>query len=290
MGTRAILCGAVLTASLLPAVAKAELLYGITLNNEIVSFDSAAPAAAPLSLSAITGLTAVETLLGLDLRPATGRLYTFSDYGNLYLLQDQGATYAANLVGNIGFAVSSLFTTGLDFNPVVDRLRYVDSLGLNMRINPDTGGLVAIDTSVPHEIQAVAYSNNVAGAASTLLYGIDAATDQLMVSATPNSGTYSPVGVLSASPQSTSLINFDISGPTGLAYMSIDQALFSVNLATGASPFVGQIAAGPLRGLTAAGATTAAIPEPSAWALLIAGFGFVGAALRRRCSRRFAPI
>jgi hypothetical protein len=278
-------CGLALSLSLLPSVGSAELLYGLTPLDQLATFDSAAPGA-PLTISQISGLGLGESLLGLDLRPADNGLYAFSTAGKLYELQSAGATYTANLVGPFAPGPISLSPTGagLDFNPVVDLLRYVQEDGLNLRIDPDTGLLASADAPIaPYLLAGVAYANNVDGAATTSLYGIDRLGQQLVVSTNPNAGLYVAVGPLGIFFPPSPVIAFDISGVTGTAYMSLDQVLYTVNLSTGSATAVGAIGAGPLRGLTAAGVgSTEPIPEPSTWALLIGGFALAGAALRRR--------
>jgi hypothetical protein len=284
MGIRVDACGVALSLSLLPSVAAAELLYGLTPLNQLATFDSATPFA-PLSVSAITGVSPTETLLGLDLRPADNGLYAFSSTGNLYELQSAGPAFAASLIGPFAPGSANLTTSGngLDFNPTVDRLRYVDETGLNLRINPDTGLLVSVDGPIaPFVLAGAAYTNNVAGATSTSLYAIDRLGQQLVVSTNPNLGIYTPVGSLGVQFPPSPLIAFDISGVTGTAYLSLDAILYTVNLGTGAATAVGPLAVGPLRGLTAAGVQTAPIPEPSAWAVMILGFASAGAMLRRR--------
>jgi hypothetical protein len=76
----------------------------------------------------------------------------------------------------------------------------------------------------------------------------------------------------------SNLIGFDISGRTGMAYLNIDSALYSVNLGSGRASFINTIGSGPLIGLTATGV----VPEPSTWAMMLAGFAMVGATLRYR--------
>ena len=75
--------------------AQAETLYGLTTDNRLITFDSAAPSqGAAVSLS---GLSASEKLLGLDARPTNGLLYTLSNLGNVYTLN--ASTGAATFVG-----------------------------------------------------------------------------------------------------------------------------------------------------------------------------------------------
>jgi hypothetical protein len=72
---------------------------------------------------------------------------------------------------------------GIDFNPVVDRLRVVSEADENLRVNPDTG-LVTTDDPIAYDpgdqasaanpnLVDIAYSNNVAGTATTTLLGLE---------------------------------------------------------------------------------------------------------------------
>ena len=38
---------------------------------------------------------------------------------------------------------------GFDFNPSVDRIRVTTDTGLNFRLNPNSGAIAGIDTSIP---------------------------------------------------------------------------------------------------------------------------------------------
>lgn len=59
----------------MPLSAQAETIVGLVENNNLVIFDSASPSTI-LSALPITG-TGGDTILGIDFRPATGRLYGF---------------------------------------------------------------------------------------------------------------------------------------------------------------------------------------------------------------------
>lgn len=93
--------------------AQAETLYALTTDNQLITLDSAAPTMG--SAVSITGLGASERLLGLDLRPSNGLLYSISSAGKLYTLGTDGqasfvATLSTPITGSVGF----------DFNPVAD--------------------------------------------------------------------------------------------------------------------------------------------------------------------------
>src|SRR5205823_171232 len=92
---------------------------------------------------------------------------------------------------------------GVDFNPVVDRLRVVSDANENVRINPDAG-LVTTDTALsfttgtPHAgedptIVDAAYDNDVPGAASTTLYDLDSHIGILVTQNPPNDGLLTKV-------------------------------------------------------------------------------------------------
>jgi hypothetical protein len=105
-------------ASTAPAsAALAERIYGLAGGTAVVTFDSAAPGTIT-STRTITGVAPGDTLVGLDLRPATGTLYSVGTSGKLYTLtRAAGGTYAATSVGNIAPAPAGT-SFGIDFNPV----------------------------------------------------------------------------------------------------------------------------------------------------------------------------
>lgn len=171
---------------------------------------------------AIAGITAGETLVGIDFRPATGQLFGFgvnatANIGTVYILDPQtGAATVVGAAGTIAFVDAMgnpvdlpASEYGFDFNPTVDRIRVVTSTGLNFRINPMTGAPVdgdnggtagsvagintdgAINTGTTG-VDGAAYTNSfaqVTGMTATTQYTLDATTDQLFIQNPPNSGT-----------------------------------------------------------------------------------------------------
>jgi Domain of unknown function (DUF4394)/PEP-CTERM motif len=263
------------------SIASAEEIAGLTFDGKIVTFDSSTPTTIASSF-AITGLAPGDTLLGIDLRPANALLYSVSQTGRVYTLTTGGI---ASLIATLS-TIPSGISFGIDFNPVPDRLRIISANGQNLRANI-AGGATTVDTSITNggggaiSLQGTAYTNSVPGGpapASTVIYGIDSVNDALMTSASPNGGVYTTVGALGVGLTGQNLTGFDISGATGIAYLNIDSAFYTVNLATGSARFVDTIGSGPLIGFTATGA----VPEPATWAMIIVGFGIVGSRLRRR--------
>jgi hypothetical protein len=204
-----------------------------------------------VSSSAITGMEANEELVGLDYRGATGQLYGVSDDDRLYVIN--AATGAATLVaGTDEPLVGTDF--GTDFNPVTDRLRNVSDADQNVQIAPlnaDTTANTALNPANPN-IVALAYTNNVPGAATTTLFGINSSTGVLVriggVDGTPSPdlGTVTTVGSLLQGSLLTPSIGFDI-GPEG-NFATITSGpttrLYGINLGTGAATNLGTIGDG----------------------------------------------
>jgi hypothetical protein len=245
-----------------------------------------------LSGIAIQGLLPNEALVGIDIRPATGQLYALGSFSRLYTLDP--ATGMTSQVGGPG-SFSPLLnggSFGMDFNPVVDRIRVVSNADQNFRLDPNTGVVAATDSALayaaidpnfgvnPNVVHA-AYTNNFAGAPSTLLYGIDVGLDVLVTQNPPNAGVLNTVGGLGL--DATDIGGFDISGATGSAYAVLftgagGSRFATIDLATGAATVLGEIDGGTV--ITA----LTVVPEPGT--LLLLGFGAAAALWRIRSRRR----
>lgn len=261
------------------SIANAEQIAGLTFDGKIVTFDSSTPMTIATSF-AITGLTAGDTLLGIDLRPANTLIYGVSQTGRIYTLTTTGI---ASLITTLS-VVPTGGKFGFDFNPMADRLRIISETDQNLAANV-SDGVTASQTAITRagghiDIVGSAYTNNFAGTTSTVLYGIDSVSDTLVVTSAPGGGVYTNVGLLGPGITNTNNVGFDISGSSGIAYLSIDSAFYRLNLATGAATFIDTVGAGPLVGFT----SIAPVPEPATWGMVILGFGIVGSTLRRRNS------
>ncbi|QYK53636.1 MAG: DUF4394 domain-containing protein [Fimbriimonadaceae bacterium] len=186
----------------------------------------------------VTGLQTGETIEAIDVRPADGVLYAFTNEYRLYTIDTD--TGVATQVG------VQLVMTGsvadIDFNPTVDRLRVVTSTGENVRLNPDTGLIAGTDTNLFYaigdtnegnsiSIGGIAYTNNTASASTTVLYGLDADQDTLVNFPSPNNGAASTVASTASIGGSMGL---DVSGNTEFVYaLNSGTEVYRVNTVTG---------------------------------------------------------
>ncbi|MBX3433703.1 MAG: DUF4394 domain-containing protein [Pirellulales bacterium] len=269
--------------------ARAELIYGVTDTQTLVTWDSTS-ATNLISGVAINGLQANERVLGIDFRPATGQLYALGSFSRLYTLN--ASTGMASLVGSgLGLTLNGS-SFGFDFNPTIDRIRVVSDTNKNYVLHPDTGaGTIVtdlfypagdpnagVDPSVVHS----SYTNSFAGATTSQLYGLDTKLDLLATQAN-SAGTLGTVGPLGV--DVTDVGGFDISGATGIAYVALTESnqskssFWTISLATGmATSMASEIAGGAI--ITAM-AVAPAVPEPSATVLATGLAGLLACRLRR---------
>lgn len=254
-------------------------VYAITSANQLVRFDSAAPSSVSAPM-AISGLQDGESILGIDIRPATGELYGLGSTSRLYVLDP--ATGAATAIGSGAFAIPLSGTDfGFDFNPTVDRIRVVSDAGQNLRIHPVTGAVVDTDAGSPGVqpdgaingaatgLVASGYTTNFATAATTTLYGIDAAGDQLVVQSPPNNGATVAVGPLGL--DAGGAAGMDIVGAGNQAFAALTPAAasatgwYAVNLTTGAATEIGSL------GIIVRAVAVVPPPAETVWALTASG-------------------
>lgn len=229
-----------------PVVKPDLIFYGITASGQLGKYNANAAETA-ISSVAVSGLQPGESILSIDFRPATGELYGLGSSSRLYIINT--ATGNTRVVGTDAFtpAISGNIT-GFDFNPTVDRIRLVTSTGQNLRLNPETGTVVATDGNINGvagaAVNAVAYTNSVAGAATTTLFDLDITTQKLYKQIPPNDGTLAEVGGLGVMPSGDA--GFDISPDNEVALASMfvagKSSLFQVDLETGMAVKLGDFA------------------------------------------------
>jgi hypothetical protein len=256
---------AALAALMLAPAASAERALAIVSPTTLVAFDTAAPGTA--TVRKIVNLGAGESVIGIDKRPATGEIIIITVPAgaaanaliNTYSLNPD--TGSATFVGSIPALTvpgAADIPTGLDFQPLVDRMRVTPSNNENFRINPNNGALSGNDPDLTYmagvvgPIIEVAYDRNVApgppgtpappGAATTL-YAISRTDSKLALigglngTPSPNTGQVGPIGGLGVALSAGEGAGFDISAQTGIAYGALTSAVgpgfYTIDLATG---------------------------------------------------------
>ncbi|MVN78526.1 DUF4394 domain-containing protein [Hymenobacter sp. HMF4947] len=264
--------------------AQAQTVYGLSITSNpaavsLVTFSATAPGTFTATVP-ITGFTAGQAIVGIDVRPNTGELFALGynptgTQAQLYVLNR--TTGVATAVGaaltlNLGTTTSRI---GFDFNPTVDRIRVTSAARTNFRLNPNNGALAATDgtltyatadanTSQTPGVGSSAYTNSYIGSTATTLYNLDEANSRLVTQAPPNDGTLNTVGALGIATNGVSQasdldIYYNASTGTNVAYLTTaiststtaaTSTLYTVNLTTGAATAVGALGTGALVAIT----------------------------------------
>ncbi|MCA6126320.1 DUF4394 domain-containing protein [Bradyrhizobium sp. WSM 1704] len=189
--------------------------YALSGSN-LISFSTSSPTSG--GITAIIGIAAGETLVGIDFRPQNGMLYGLgvnatANTATLYAISTltglatpvggpaSGISMTTDGMTPVDFPDPATAGYGFDFNPAADRIRVTTSTGLNFRINPNTGRVVDGDSGVAGinpdgpinggtlGVDAVAYTNNNPNNGNvTTLYALDAASNKLFIQNPANAG------------------------------------------------------------------------------------------------------
>jgi len=226
-------------------------IYGLTANNSLIFFDTATPGTI-VSTTPLTGLLAGENIIGIDFRPRTNEMFAVSSMGNVYIVHLASGTLYKRVA--IPTALNGgLF--GVDFHPVMDRIRIVSNSSQNIRVNPDTGVVTpdpALNGNTTAAVSA-AYTQNFLGTSTVpALYVINDITDTLYIQkeAAPGVGGETFVGFLGVDVGPN--VGFDITtlwnSTTNTAFASFYvggvYGLYTITLNNGSATFVGAISNG----------------------------------------------
>jgi hypothetical protein len=226
-----------------------RMLVATTNQNQLLTFNARNPERIK-DIQAITGLPAGVTLRGIDFRPKTG---------DLYGVGSDSVVYRVNPVTGIAIAEGPAFTPalsgqafGVDFNPVVDKIRVVSDAQQNLRLNPDEGTVLMQDGNLNPgmpQVVAAGYENSsfsFTQPTATTLHVVDAASDTLFTQNPPNNGTLTNPRKLRIDVGLNT--GFDVAGANNVGYLS-DQSrrgteLYTVDLPTGKTKSLGRIGGG----------------------------------------------
>jgi len=244
---------AILSTALLAAIsgqAMALDLAGLNNRNELVLFSDKAPG--KVKSVAITGVEG--KILGIDVRPADGKLYGLTTDSVLYTIDT--ASGAAVRKAKLSVPIDAVDYLVVDFNPQADRLRVIGSTGQNLRVNVDTGqtlvdGKLAYragdrNAGKPMGVYAGAYINSFVGATQTQLFEIDSVNGTYIVQDPPNDGVLRTVGPTGL-PANTTVNGIDIYTDAKDNYFGFAVAnatLYSFDVAAGKTKKVGAIGNG----------------------------------------------
>lgn len=244
------LAGAAIAAAIsAPGAASAATLVGLTADNHLVRIDSTTRrASAPVRVTGAEG-----RLLGIDVRPADGKLYGVTDAGQIVSIDPM--TGRAAQVSRLSERFESGGRAVVDFNPVADRLRLMGMSGVNFRINVDTGavtkdGQLKYQAGTPWaetmpRVTAGAYSNSMAGATATMLYTVDTLTRSLNLQAPPNDGVQQPRGEIASSLPNSVAFDILTEGTNNTAMLLAGGTLHTVDLQSGKATPVGAVSGLP---------------------------------------------
>ncbi len=249
---------------LMSVSAQSQTIYGLTTDGKIATFNATTPSMVT-STPSVSGVKTGQTLIGLDVRPATGELFALgfdvsNDSATVYTLNPTTgvATAKAMSVKLIGMGA----TIGFDFNPTVDRIRVVSKTGKSYRLNPINGALAATDSTIRYAamdvntgktagVTASAYTNSYIGATGTALYNYDETQKVIVLQNPPNDGILNTQPALSGIGATSIISDLDIyTNP--ITYASTvfatvrtgtADSLFTLVLATGALTRLGAIGA-----------------------------------------------
>ena len=192
------------------------------------------------------------SLVGIDVRPADGKLYGLAADGTIVTVDAKSGKWQKKSQLSEKLPSGAGVTFVVDFNPVADRMRVIGSDGTNLRINVDDGKTI-VDGRLKYaegdkgagqtpKVTAGAYTDSVAGTKTTALYDIDQSNGWLLKQAPPNDGvlvTVGPTGIKASGPIALDILSDGKGGNS--AWVLADGKLYQLDLATGASKAMGEV-------------------------------------------------
>jgi Domain of unknown function (DUF4394) len=227
-----------------------RMLVATTNQNQLITFN-ARNAERIKDIQAITGLPSGVSLRGIDFRPKTG---------DLYGVGSDSVVYRVNPGTGIAIAEGPAFTPalrgasfGVDFNPVVDKIRVVSDDRQNLRLNVDEGTVLSADADLNPgmpQVVAAGYENSsfsFTQPTATKLHVVDAASDTLFTQDPPNNGTLTNPRKLRVDVGLNA--GFDVVGADNMGLLSNAKSgrgteLYTVDLTTGKTRSLGRIGGG----------------------------------------------
>lgn len=227
------------------ASAQAGTLLGLTADNKLVMIDTGT-----MSASTPTAISDAGKVVGIDVRPADGKLYGLTENGQLVTIDHKSgkATPGKTLSEKVALGSRPI----VDFNPAADRLRIIANDGVSLRVNVDDGA-TTVDKPLNYDamdankgkkpkVSAGAYTNSTKGTKATELFHVDAATGALVLQNPPNDGVLKTRGTLDIPGLADAAMDIDNEAEgKNTAWVLAGDTLYTVDLANGKSTKVGTI-------------------------------------------------
>lgn len=203
-----------------------------------------------LAVSGTMDVTGVDSLVGIDLRPANGMLIGVTPDNTVVTIDTKSG--AATEISKMDMALPMEGGPVIvDFNPAADKLRYMSGT-TNHRVDVDTGavtvdGSLAYEDSDMHkgempEIAAAAYINSYGKPDKTAMYDVDSKIGALIRQTSPNDGTLAAIGKFGF--EGSGAYAFDVQTTSDMkntAWLVNGKTLYSVDLETGKADKKGMI-------------------------------------------------
>lgn len=227
------------------SAAQAGTLVGLTADGKLVKIDTSTMAA-----SAPVAISGTGKVVGIDVRPADGKLWGVTETGQLVTIDP--ATGAATAGSTLSEKVALGARPVVDFNPVADRLRVIAADGVSLRINVDTGA-TTVDKPLNYDaadantgkkpmVAAGAYTNSTKGAKATELFHVDGGTGGLVLQNPPNDGVLKTRGMVGIAGAPDVVMDIANEGEgKNTAWLIGGGTLYTIDLASGKATQVGAV-------------------------------------------------
>jgi len=253
-------------------ISSAAVLTGVTVDNQLVSFDTSAPGTF-LSSVPISGLVdPLGSIVNLTYHYGNGKYYGLDNSANFYEVNSNGSTILLNNT----FAPTG-FSGGLTYDTFTDNLIFGS-------INAENFTLTAAGTATANADFAYAIGDANEGAIPTIFalgfdpitgeaFFLDSETNTLSLSVDPGLAELFTIGDLGIDVTSFGALVVDEDGNlfASLSTDALTSGLYSIDKQTGQATLIGDMPAG---------VSALAIPEPTT--ALLAGLGSLVLLRRRR--------
>jgi Domain of unknown function (DUF4394) len=227
-----------------PPPAQGHTIYAVDLANHFTLFHSASPGTVDRDL-AITGLLTGDRVVGIDFRPADGKLYGVGTDSRVYTVDT--VTAVASPVGTSFTPALNGEHFGVVLDPATDRIRVQSAeTGQNLRLDPATGQVTDEDATLAYAAGDANEASTPAIAATAVTtgpaYGIDWLLDEFVVMSDPSNGQLVSVGSTGVTTAVCAALD---AAADGVVYASMTTSgvnnLYTMNVSTGAATLLGTI-------------------------------------------------